>query len=168
MDFSNRQSGNEKLDLVPRVLVLSVGSFAVGTGTFVVTGVLTDIAEDLSVSVANAGLLVTVFAFCGWGLLSNLAVFAFFPLQQYRLIELAPEGPSTVLSLNPSAIQAGQGLGARLGALALHYGSVSGLGWEHCAQQGLSPPSVFGAYLRLPDGLDFRPAPVQWTYRAAR
>jgi MFS transporter, DHA1 family, inner membrane transport protein len=45
-----------------RILVLSVGSFAVGTGTFVVTGVLTDIAEALSVSVANAGLLVTVFA----------------------------------------------------------------------------------------------------------
>jgi DHA1 family inner membrane transport protein len=48
--------------MILRILVLSVGSFAVGTGTFVVTGVLTDIAEDLSVSVANAGLLVTVFA----------------------------------------------------------------------------------------------------------
>jgi DHA1 family inner membrane transport protein len=42
--------------------VLSVGSFAVGTGTFVVTGVLPDIAGALSVSVANAGLLVSVFA----------------------------------------------------------------------------------------------------------
>lgn len=48
--------------MVLRILVLSVGSFAVGTGTFVVTGVLTDIAQDLSVSLANAGLLVTVFA----------------------------------------------------------------------------------------------------------
>jgi len=41
--------------MVLRILVLSVGSFAVGTGTFVVTGVRTDIAEDLSVSVASAG-----------------------------------------------------------------------------------------------------------------
>jgi predicted MFS family arabinose efflux permease len=48
--------------MVLSILVLSVGSFAVGTGTFVVTGVLTYIAEDLSVSVASAGLLVTVFA----------------------------------------------------------------------------------------------------------
>jgi DHA1 family inner membrane transport protein len=59
---SNRQAGAPGPAMVLRILVLSVGSFAVGTGTFVVTGVLTDIAEDLSVSVASAGLLVTVFA----------------------------------------------------------------------------------------------------------
>jgi predicted MFS family arabinose efflux permease len=59
---SNGQVGNGRPAIILRILVLSVGSFAVGTGTFVVTGVLTDIAEDLSVSVANAGLLVTVFA----------------------------------------------------------------------------------------------------------
>jgi MFS transporter, DHA1 family, inner membrane transport protein len=59
---SNGQAGNGRPTIILRILVLSVGSFAVGTGTFVVTGVLTDIAEDLSVSVANAGLLVTVFA----------------------------------------------------------------------------------------------------------
>ena len=60
----------------------------------------------------------------------SVATFAFLPLQQYRLIEVAPpEGQSTVLSLNASAIQAGQGLGAGLGALALHFGSVNGLGW---------------------------------------
>lgn len=62
MGFSNGQAVNGRLAIILRILVLSVGSFAVGTGTFVVTGVLTDIAEDLSVSVANAGLLVTVFA----------------------------------------------------------------------------------------------------------
>ena len=62
MGFSNAQAGNGRPAIILRILALSVGSFAVGTGTFVVTGVLTDIAEDLSVSVANAGLLVTVFA----------------------------------------------------------------------------------------------------------
>ena len=59
---SNRQAGTARPALVLHILVLSVGSSAVGTGTFVVTGVLTDIAGDLSVSVASAGLLVTVFA----------------------------------------------------------------------------------------------------------
>jgi DHA1 family inner membrane transport protein len=62
VDSSNGQASNGRPATVLRILVLSVGSFAVGTGTFVVTGVLTDIAEELSVSVANAGLLVTVFA----------------------------------------------------------------------------------------------------------
>lgn len=59
----------------------------------------------------------------------SVAAFAFLPLQQYRLIEVAPEGQNTVLALNASAIQAGQGIGAGLGALALHYGSVDVLGW---------------------------------------
>jgi predicted MFS family arabinose efflux permease len=62
VDASNNQAGNGERSMILRILVLSVGSFAVGTGTFVVTGVLTDIAEALSVAVANAGLLVTVFA----------------------------------------------------------------------------------------------------------
>jgi MFS transporter, DHA1 family, inner membrane transport protein len=62
VEFSNGQADNGRSAMVLRILVLSLGSFAVGTGTFVVTGVLTDIAEDLSVSVASAGLLVTVFA----------------------------------------------------------------------------------------------------------
>ncbi|MBA2534492.1 MAG: MFS transporter [Rubrobacter sp.] len=81
-------------------------------------------------SMAQAGSILAVLG-TGVALVAlSAAAFAFLPLQQYRLIELAPEGPSTVLSLNASAIQAGQGLGA----LALHYGSVDGLGWEHCAQ----------------------------------
>lgn len=60
----------------------------------------------------------------------SVAAFAFLPLQQYRLIEVAPpEGQNTVLSMNASAIQAGQGIGAGLGTLALYYGSVDSLGW---------------------------------------
>ena len=45
VDASNNQAGNGERSMILRILVLSVGSFAVGTGTFVVTGVLTDIAE---------------------------------------------------------------------------------------------------------------------------
>jgi predicted MFS family arabinose efflux permease len=45
-----------------RVLVLTLGTFAIGTGTFVVTGILGGISEELSVSVSAAGYLVTVFA----------------------------------------------------------------------------------------------------------
>jgi MFS transporter, DHA1 family, inner membrane transport protein len=45
-----------------RILVLTSGTFAIGTGTFVVTGILGEVATDLSVSVGSAGYLITVFA----------------------------------------------------------------------------------------------------------
>ena len=62
-----------------------------------------------------------------------------FPLQQYRLIGLAPHERSTILSLNATAIQAGQGIGAGFGALILQFGSVAslGLGGALCALMAL-------------------------------
>jgi predicted MFS family arabinose efflux permease len=69
--------------------------------------------------------LATVVTLVGW----SIATFAQFPLQQYRLIGVAPQEQSSVLSLNASAIQAGQGMGAGFGALILHYGSLASLGW---------------------------------------
>jgi hypothetical protein len=45
-----------------RILVLALATFAVGTGTFIVTGLLGGVARDLSVSVGSAGHLITVFA----------------------------------------------------------------------------------------------------------
>jgi cyanate permease len=44
------------------VLVLALATFAVGTGTFIVTGLLGGVARELSVSVGTAGHLVSVFA----------------------------------------------------------------------------------------------------------
>ncbi len=45
-----------------RLLVLALGTFALGTGSFVFAGLLEGVARDLSVSVGTAGHLVTVFA----------------------------------------------------------------------------------------------------------
>ncbi len=45
-----------------RLLVLALGTFAIGTGSFVFAGLLEGVARDMSVSVATAGHLVTVFA----------------------------------------------------------------------------------------------------------
>lgn len=45
-----------------RLLVLALGTFAIGTGSFVFAGLLEGVAEELSVSVASAGHLVTIFA----------------------------------------------------------------------------------------------------------
>ena len=60
-----------------------------------------------------------------WG----VAGFALVPLQQYRVVQLAPQTRNVALSLNASAIYLGQGTGAGLGALALGYGSLASLGW---------------------------------------
>lgn len=45
-----------------RILVLALGTFALGTDSFVIAGILPAIAHDLDVSVAVAGQLLTVFA----------------------------------------------------------------------------------------------------------
>lgn len=45
-----------------RLLVLALGTFAIGTGSFVFAGLLEGVAADLSVTVGAAGNLVTVFA----------------------------------------------------------------------------------------------------------
>ncbi|MFI5681965.1 MFS transporter [Streptomyces cellulosae] len=44
------------------VLVLSAGTFLMGTTEFVIAGLLPEIADDLNVSVSHAGLLITAFA----------------------------------------------------------------------------------------------------------
>ncbi|MFI0257400.1 MFS transporter, partial [Streptomyces sp. NPDC017083] len=45
-----------------RLLVLALGTFAIGTDSFVVAGILPNVASDLHVSTSAAGQLVTVFA----------------------------------------------------------------------------------------------------------
>jgi len=48
--------------MLPRLLPLVLGAFAIGTETFMISGVLPTIAGDLRVSPATAGSLVTIFA----------------------------------------------------------------------------------------------------------
>ena len=45
-----------------RIMILAVGTFALGTDVQVVAGILPTIAHDIAVPVATSGLLVTVFA----------------------------------------------------------------------------------------------------------
>ena len=51
--------------------------------------------------------------------------FAYAAPQQHRLIELSPENPTTLISLNSSAIYAGIGLSGVLGALTLQAGPTA-------------------------------------------
>ncbi len=49
--------------------------------------------------------------------------------QQHRLLAMAPESSSVILSLNASAIYLGMGGGAAAGGFVLHAASLSTLGW---------------------------------------
>src|SRR5215207_439737 len=60
-DDVRRQPENQRAANL-HVLVLALATFAISTGTFIVTGLLPGVANDLSVSVGTAGHLVTVFA----------------------------------------------------------------------------------------------------------
>src|SRR5690242_4558278 len=58
----HRPPGSSSGSLPPLVLVLALGTFLMGTSEFVVAGLLPEMAQSLDVSVARAGLLITVFA----------------------------------------------------------------------------------------------------------
>lgn len=59
-EASTGRTGSGRLPLV--VYVLAAGVFLMGTTEFVVAGILPEIAGDLNVTVADAGLTITVFA----------------------------------------------------------------------------------------------------------
>lgn len=61
-DVSASDRGRPPTRLPLVVYVLALGTFLMGTTEFVVAGLLPEIAGDVQVSVARAGLLITVFA----------------------------------------------------------------------------------------------------------
>ena len=63
-------------------------------------------------------------ALAGWA----VAGFALVPLQQHRLIRIAPDQQNGALALNACAIYAGQEFGTVLGSLILGYASLVALG----------------------------------------
>src|SRR5580700_5401029 len=71
-----------------RLLPLVLGAFAIGTETFMITGVLPSIAADLQVSPAAAGALVTTFALA-YALGSPLTAIASAGVERKRLLTLS-------------------------------------------------------------------------------
>jgi predicted MFS family arabinose efflux permease len=71
-----------------RVLALAFGTFAVGTGTWLVSGIVGEVARGLSVSTGAAGQLLTVFA-VAYALLSPVLVAATGRVARRRLLVAA-------------------------------------------------------------------------------
>lgn len=74
--------------MLPRLLPLVLGAFAIGTETFMISGVLPTIAGDLHVSPAAAGSLVTIFALA-YAFGSPLLAVASAGLERKRLLMVA-------------------------------------------------------------------------------
>jgi predicted MFS family arabinose efflux permease len=68
-----------------RLLMLALGMFALGTDSFVIAGVLPEIARNFHVSISAAGQLTTVYAIA-YALLSPLAAATFAHVERKRLM----------------------------------------------------------------------------------
>src|SRR3990167_9245417 len=60
----SRGPSTRSLSFDHRLVVLAIGMFAIGADSFVIAGILVEIAQELDVSIAAAGQLITVYAFC--------------------------------------------------------------------------------------------------------
>lgn len=98
----------------PRVALLALGTFAIGTDGFVIAGVLPGIAHDTSVSLAKAGLLVTAFALV-YSLSAPLLTAAFARLDRRTVLVAG----MLVLALANAAAAAAHGYAALMAARVL-------------------------------------------------
>lgn len=89
---------------------------------------------------AMAGLVV-------WGVFG----WAFAPIQSHRLVQLAPESASVVLSLNSSAVYIGISAGGLLGSVALAEGGAAAVGWAAAAVELLAVLASVALLLRRRD-----------------
>jgi len=105
-------------DASSRVVALVFVCIAVGLFPFSL--LLHYATQGSLLSIVGAGLVVLV---------GSSALFCLNLLQQYRLVQSAPENREAVLALNFSAMFLGQGVGPALGGLVLAVGSLSWLGY---------------------------------------
>jgi predicted MFS family arabinose efflux permease len=74
-----------------------------------------------------------------WGVMGALA----FILQQYRLLNLAPQHANVILALNNSTLYLGVAGGAALGGVVLQFASVNSLSWLSAAIVLLALPILW-------------------------
>lgn len=100
-----------------RPYLLAAGAFAVGSSTYVISGLLPALAAGLDVSLSAAGQLSTAFALT-YALAAPLLATVCGRWERRTLLELVPGG-GLLLSLNASAIFVGAGLSGVMGGLVI-------------------------------------------------
>lgn len=83
-EASSQTNGTGRLPLL--IYVLATGVFLMGTTEFIVAGILPEIADDIGVSVADAGLMITVFAI---GMIVGTPLMAIATLKMQRRLTLS-------------------------------------------------------------------------------
>ena len=58
----NNKGGSKMRENKMMFFIFMLGTFTVGMAEYVVTGLLTQIADDMKVSISSAGLLISVYA----------------------------------------------------------------------------------------------------------
>src|SRR5438876_11428591 len=85
----NNPSSHQTGKIDPRIILLALGMFALGTDAFVVAGVLPVIAHEMGVTEGLAGQLVTIFSLtCGRGAAVLAALAGRWPRNQIIMIAL--------------------------------------------------------------------------------
>src|SRR5581483_4199666 len=107
--------------MLTRLLPLILGAFAIGTETFMIVGVLPNIAADLGVSPASAGALVTAFSL-SYAIGSPILAVATAGMERKRLLTLAMAGFALANALAAFAPSFAWLMAARI-ALALAAGT---------------------------------------------
>jgi predicted MFS family arabinose efflux permease len=79
------------MDVLKQLLWLMLGSFAVGTESFVIAGILPDVARDLQVTIAQAGYLVVAFSLT-YGIATPLLAVVTATWPRERVLRLAMGG----------------------------------------------------------------------------
>jgi DHA1 family inner membrane transport protein len=119
LGFAEETAG--ELAVQRRITVLALGTFAIGTESFVVAGLLPELADDLNVSVGRAGLLVSVFAVV-YALSAPVTSTALARVERRRLLVVAMTvfaGSNFVAAIAPSyGLVAGARVLAALAAAA--------------------------------------------------
>jgi predicted MFS family arabinose efflux permease len=75
---------------------------------------------DTTGTLAGAAVAMAIWGVAGFGLL---------PPQQHRLVQMSPNSPSLVISLNSSALYIGIALGSSLGGFLVGRTGIGGLRW---------------------------------------
>ncbi|MCA1222137.1 MFS transporter [Streptomyces sp. 8L] len=120
---SGNALGGRAADRLPtsRLTVVSTGGLTIALASF---GLLGSLGARGATGAGWALVGLVVWGIFGW---------SFAPIQQHRLVELAPDSAGVVLSLNGSAIYLGISLGGFLGSIAIGRGGATAVGWTATA-----------------------------------
>jgi MFS transporter, DHA1 family, inner membrane transport protein len=84
---------------------------------------------DSAKTLAGAAVAMAVWGMAGWGLL---------PPQQHRLVQMSPNAPNIVISLNSSAVYVGIAVGSSLGGFLVGRTGIGGLRWWAAGMEAMA------------------------------